>query len=295
MPGNDPSRRRFVRNCAATLFGTGVTASTASADPQGDSEYPVHAEGTRIHHFRPLDDDRFEHRERFVSEDLVEVFGKAEVVLETERVHAHAVPEQFREPDRAGTLRERDDGVFGTWEQHANAERLLREDDLTASHDYTGPLYNYKDGSLSERSSPINVGWRYYHGFDHADVAGIMARHDWDGELPSTDRYVLVLTGRYSYDVKAQDAHVRKPTGLTDQWHGRLYDLPDYDDDGYDVVGQFHHDPWDHGWLGGDDWHFADARREASADWENWGYYTFTQGIGNGDDYDSSDGEFDAI
>lgn len=290
-----PSRRRFVRTGAAALFSGTTLVANAAADPDGDSEYPVHAEGTRFHHFRPLDGDHFEHCERFVSEDLVDVFGRAEVVLESERVHSHAVPEQFRDPNRAGTLRERDDGVFGTWEQHANAERRLREEDLTLDHDYTGPLYNYRDGDLSERSAPINVGWRYYHEFDHADVAGRMIRDGWDGLLPSADRYVLVLTGRYNYDVKTQDAHVRKPTGWTTQWHGRLYDLPEYDDDGYTVVGQFHHDPWDHGWLGGNDWRFAEARRECSGDWENWGYYSFTQGVGNGSGYDSSEGEFDAI
>ncbi|PSP81070.1 hypothetical protein BRC81_01380 [Halobacteriales archaeon QS_1_68_20] len=272
-----------------------MSASTAAADPEGDSEYPVHAHGKRVHHFRPLDGDHWEHRERFISRDIQKVFGKAEVELKIEEIHADHVPEQFRDPDRAGKLSGQDDGVFGTWEQHANAERDLRQGDLTQSHDYTGPLYNYKDGDLSERASPINVGWRYYHGFDHDDVQDEMTSNGWDGILPSTDRYVLVFTGSSSYNIKEQDAHVRKPTGWTKQYHGRLYDLPDADDDGYDVIGQFHHDPWDHGWLVGDDWKYAESRQEASSDWESWGYYAFTQDVGNGGGYDSSNGKFDAI
>ncbi len=272
-----------------------VTASSAAADPEGDGEYPVHADGKRIHHFRPLAGDHWEHRERFVSRDVQKVFGKAAVELKTEEVHANAVPEQFRNPDRAGKLSERDDGVFGTWEQHANAERDLREGDLTQSHDYTGPLYNYKDGDLSERSAPINVGWRYYHDFTASDVNDIMWDNGWDGTLISTDRYVLVFTGTYSYDIRKQAYHTKKPTGWTTQWHGRLWNLPDYDDDGYDVIGSYHHDPWDHGWLIGDDWKFSESRQEAASDWESWGYYSFTQDVGNGSDYGTSDGKFDAI
>lgn len=295
MGNNRISRRQFISNATAGLLAASVPASTVAADPEGESEYPVHAEGTRFHHFKPLSNGHFEHRERFVSQDLQVAFGKAEITLQTEEIHRHEVPDEFTDPDRAGKLSATDDGVFGTWEQHANAERELREGVSIQSHDYTGPLYNYKDGDLSERSSPINVGWRYYHYFDHSDVNDKMVANGWDGSLPSTDRYVLVFTGTYSYEIKKQDAHVRKPTGWTSQWHGRLYDLPDADDEGYDVVAQFHHDPWDHGWLGGDDWKFAEARQECSSDWEDWGYYAYTQDIGNGDDYDTSNGKFDAI
>ncbi|PSP81072.1 hypothetical protein BRC81_01390 [Halobacteriales archaeon QS_1_68_20] len=198
------------------------------------------------------------------------------------------MPEQFRDPDRAGTVEFQDDGVFGTWEQHANAERDLREGDLTQSHDYTGPLYCYKSEDLAERTAPINVGWRYYHDFTASEVDSIMANHGWDGTLTSTDRYVLVFTGPYSYEIKKQDAQAKKPTGWTSQWHGRLYDLPDADDDGYDVIGQFHHDPWDHGWLTDPDWRFAEARQECSSDWESWGYYALTQDVDNGSDWESS-------
>lgn len=292
---NNVSRRRFVSTAAAGLFAGSVAASTAAADPEGDSEYPVYAQGTRKHHFEPLGGERFEHRERFVSQDLQDAFGKATITLETEEIHRDEVPDKFKGPDRAGKISGADDGVFGTWEQHANAERDLREGVSTESHDYTGPLYNYKDGDVSERSAPINVGWRSYHGFDAGEVNDIMWDNGWDGTLISTDRYVMVLTGSYSYDIRKQAYHTKKPTGWTTQWHGRLWNIPDADDDGYDVIGSYHHDPWDHGWLGGDDWRFSDSRQKASDDWESWGYYANTQDVGNGSDYDTSDGKFDYI
>lgn len=247
-----------------------------------------------MHQFRPQDDG-FLHRERFVSPDLRKAFGKAEVVVDSSTVDRQSVPERFRDPDRAGTIKYQDSGVFGTWDQHANAERELRQGDLTASHDYTGPRYNYKSEDLAERSAPVNVGWRYYHDFSASEVDSIMANNGWDGSLISTDRYVLVFTGPYSYDIRKQAAHTKKPTGWTTQWHGRLWNLPDYDDDGYDVIGSYHHDPWDHGWLTDADWRFAESRQECSDDWESWGYYAFTQDIGNGSDWDSSNGKFDAI
>ncbi len=285
---NNLTRRSFVRNGAAAMLAGAVTASTAAADPEADSEYPVQAEGKRIHHFRPLDGDTWEHRERFISPDLKAAFGKAEVGLQTEEIERERVPERFRSPDRAGTTKYRDSGVFGTWEQHVNAEQRIH-DDMTADHDYEGPLYVYKDGDVTERSAPVNAGWRDHHSLSWFNVEQQMKNNGWDGSIPSTNRYILVHTSYGSY-TKTQNAHVKKPTGWTTQWHGRLYGITEEEDPGYTVVGSFHHDPWDHGWAGGDDWRFAQSRQECQDDWESWGYYTYTQDIYNGWDYDSSNG-----
>ncbi|PSP81073.1 hypothetical protein BRC81_01395 [Halobacteriales archaeon QS_1_68_20] len=265
-----------------------ISVSTAAADPSSDGEYPVHAKGKRVHHLKPLGGDTWEHRERFISNDLQGVYGKAEIELQTEEIARDSVPEKYRDPDRAGTIKYQDDGVFGTWDQHINAE-LHIHDDLTADHDYEGPLYVYKDGDLTERSAPVNTGWRDYHGFSWYDVESKMENNGWNGYMGSTDRYILVHTSYGSY-TKTQNAHVKKATGWTTQWHGRLYGITEEEDPGYTVVGAFHHDPWDHGWLGGSDWRFAESRQECQDDWESWGYYTYTQDINNGWDYDSSNG-----
>lgn len=291
---NSVSRRRFISSTAAGLLTASIPASTAAADPEGDSKYPVYAEGQRIHEFKPLNDDHFQHRERFVSQELQAAFGKASVVLDSGAVHRKSVPDRYKNPDRSGTTKYRDSGVFGTWDQHANAERELRNDVTIQSSSYTGPLYIYKSEDLAERAAPINVGWRYYHSFNASDVNDIMWDNGWDGTLTSTDRYVLVMTDTQCV-VRKQAYHTKKPTGWTTQWHGRLWNLPDYEDDGYDVIGSYHHDPWDHGWVTNADWRFSESRQEVSDDWESWGYYANTQDVGNGDDFDSSAGKFDYI
>jgi len=300
-------RRRFLGGATAGLFAAAVPAGTAAANESGgagspgESEGPITATGKRIHRFEP-DGDEYVHHERFVSQDLRPRFGRATVEYDPITVASERVPQDVRESRGASVIQYRDTGVFGTFEQHAAAEQQLKTElkaereesgPEAASHSpyYFGPLYTYRSGSVAERTAPVNVAWRRYLGLSASEVRSKMVNDgNWGNFIPSSDRYVLYYDGS-SYVSKKQDRHVKKSTGVTSQWHGRLYDVPSADDDDYGVVCQAHHDPWDHGHITDPDWQFADSRREILDAWESLGiYFTENQDAYNGSDFGSSNG-----
>lgn len=292
---NDIGRRRFLRGAAAGLFAASVPAGTAAAS---DTEGPITATGKRIHRFKP-DGDRYVHRERFVSQDLRSHFGQATVEYDPITVAADRVPEQVRQSNGTSVVQYRDTGVFGTVDQHAAAEQQLRNKQKeqsgpsTASHspNYYGPLYTYKTADIAERTAPVNVAWRRYLGLSASEVRSRMINDaDWGTIIPSGDRYIIYYDGS-DYVTKKQDRHIKESTGTTDQWHGRLYDIPYADEEAYSVIAQAHHDPWDHGYLGDPNWRFSDSRKEFLDTWESIGYYySENQDVYNGSGFDSSNG-----
>lgn len=295
---DDPSgigRRRFLRGAAAGLFAATVPAGAAAAS---ERDAPVRATGKRIHQFE-RDGDEYRHLEQFVSPDLRKHFGQATVEYDPATLPAERVPKEVRESDGPSMVEYRDTGVFGTFDQHATAEQSIRSElkasdaAETASHSpsYFGPLYVYKSGSVNERSAPVNVAWRRYLGFSASDVRSKMVNDgDWGNIIPSSDRYILYYDGS-DYVSKKQDKHVKKSTGITAQWHGRLYDIPSADEEDYSVVSSAHHDPWDHGHITNPNWQFSDSRQEFLDAWESLGvYFTENQDVYNGSDFGSSNG-----
>ncbi|WP_276280739.1 hypothetical protein [Halorussus caseinilyticus] len=299
------NRRRFLQTTAA-VFGTAVVGAGAAA---ATGEGPITATGRRIHRFVP-DGDTYRHEDQFVSSDLVGRYGDEAVSFETERVPRKAVPGKHKNPDRAFTRTYRETVVVGAPEEHAAAERAERErlqsDDVSTSGVstdsqpyYYGPLYVYKDGDQLVRTGPINVGWRRYLGMDAGEVDSKMYNQaDWNGywEGFAGDRYVLLDNGT---TMKKQDVHASKPTGLSSQWHGRLYNLPTDESDDYAVVCQAHHDPECHCYS---DWDFADSRRKFLDVWDSNiddGYYlTDNVDVYNGTGYsddESSNGLFGVV
>jgi hypothetical protein len=110
--------------------------------------------------------------------------------------------------------------------------------------------------------------------------------------------------------VKKQDEHIGKTikdlAGPINQWHIRAYDIDTNDD--IKVVGQVHHDPWDHGkWpikeidviprveYKAPDWSFSEGRRLVSDEWKSWGSGASVPNLGNGSHWKSSDGKLAKI
>jgi hypothetical protein len=292
---NGIGRRSFLRTTAAGLLAASVPAGSAAAR---ERTAPITATGKRIHRFVP-DGDQYRHFERFVSQDLQPHFGQATIEYDPITVPSDRVPETVKKSNGTGVVNYRDTGVFGTFDQHANAEKKLRgkkkkaNGPSTASHspNYYGPLYTYKSADIAERTAPVNVAWRRYLGLSASEVRSRMINDaNWGTIIPSGDRYVLYYDGS-SYVNKKQDRHIKESTGTTDQWHGRLYDIPNADEEDFGVIAQAHHDPWDHGYLGDPDWRFADSRQKFLETWESIGYYySENQDVYNGYDFDSSDG-----
>lgn len=300
---DDQMTRRGVLKAA----GTAVAAATGAAGVAAGDEpkLPVHATGTRRHVYKPAGGDAFTRRDLFVSPDVAPRNGGSKrVEFGTVEVSRSAIPDEYKNPDRAFTVSYSDDAVLGTFEQHMRAERQIRaettgESSITASHtpsSYVGPLYTYASGDLDERTAPVNVAW-YDGGFYASDVKSTMNNNGWGTIYPSTSKYIGYYNG-FNYVSVTESKNVKKYDGYVpgEQWHGRLYNIPSRYYDGYEVVGAFHRDPADHGWLPGDEnWRFSDSRVEASDDWESYGYSEQTQFVDNGSQFDSSYGYLDAI
>ena len=288
---------------AALVGGVGVGGGVAAGDEEPDR--PIHATGTRRHVFQPTDGEAFTRQEVFVSPDVKpRNGGTARVEFETVEVDRASVPDEYKEPDRAFTVSYPDDAVLGTFEQHMRAEERIRggsprETAFAASHtppEYQGPLYTYQSGDLDERTAPVNVAW-YETGLYASDVESYMNDRGWGTIYPSTSKYVGYYNG-YDYVSVTENENAKKYDGYVpgEQWHGRLYNIPSRYYNGFEVVGAFHRDPADHGWLPGDtNWRFADSRLETSGDWEEWGYSESTQYVDNGSNFDSANGYLDAI
>lgn len=301
---DEQTRRSVLSSVAATAAaaaGLGASGTAAAEDP----ELPIHASGTRRHVFEPTSGDRFTRRDIFVSPDVrPRNGGEARVEFETVEVSREAVPDEYKNPDRGFRVSYPDDAVLGSFEQHMRAEERIRggsanESAIAASHtppDYHGPLYTYTSGDLDERTAPVNVAW-YDLGTYASEVKATMNDNGWGTIYPSTSKYIGYYNG-YDYVSVEESEHAKKYDGYVpgEQWHGRLYNIPSRYYNGYEVVGAFHRDPADHGWLPGDEnWRFADSRREASGDWDSWGYSELTQYVDNGSDFDSANGYLDAV
>ena len=299
------SRRSVLRGILAASGVVGGVAGGAAA--AGDEpKLPIHATGRRRHLYRPASgSDAFRRQDQFVSPDVKpRNGGNPRVDFEEVTVDRASIPDEYKDPDRAFTVEYDDDAVLGTFRQHMRAEERIREgrtaeSSFAASHtptDYKGPLYTYKSGDLDERTAPVNVAW-YDLGLYASDVKSTMNDNGWGTIYPSTSKYVGYYNG-YDYVSVKESENAKKYDGYVpgEQWHGRLYNIPSRYYDGYEVVGAFHRDPADHGWLPGDEnWRFSDSRREASGDWDSWGYSESTQYVDNGSAFGSSYGYLDAI
>lgn len=110
-------------------------------------------------------------------------------------------------------------------------------------------------------------------------------------------------------EIRDQSIPVINDTWSLDQWHIRTFNIDGADDE-VDVVGQVHHDPWDHGkftvkdvgieglWTFSTqkpDWAFSTARQLVSDDWRSWGSDISTIDIGNGGKFPTSSGKMDKI
>ncbi|WP_157971673.1 hypothetical protein [Halorussus litoreus] len=162
---------------------------------------------------------------------------------------------------------------------------------------YNGPLYTYSSGDLDEKTGPINVTW-YDGDFTAQNVKQDMLDDGWGSiYVPSFSSYVGYETSNGDVE-KSEDKHIKEEAGLVpgEQWHGRLYNIPDDYYGGHEVVGAAHRDPADHGIAPGDEqWRFDDARDKFVDTWEGLGYSSSSESVGNGDDFSSSDGDLEVI
>lgn len=297
---NGIKRRRLLQLMGAGLLAGAVPAGTAEAEK---NYYPVYASGVRKHEYEPdPNSEDFIRTDKFVSSDLSDRNKKSDTVSSgSVVVPRESIPDEYKNPDRSVTTEYSDAGTFGSFDQHMNSEDDLKayptESSTGPPSDYKGPLFTYSSGDLDERTAPLNVSW-YDTGYKSEGVKNEMLEEGWGSVYTlSTSKYIGYYDGT-KYIRKTQDKHVKQESGLVpgEQWHGRLYDIPTSFYDGYEVVCAAHHDPADHGWLPGDqNWRFDDSRNKFLSTWEDIGYFTTTQYIDNGSDYDSSDGQLGIV
>lgn len=293
-------RRRDLLRLTATgaVLGSGTAVATARDDPAtgpDDDRY----EGVRRVEYRP-DGNEVAFVETFESDALRERFGRSVVTLDEGSVQRRALPRRYRRAREPFTVERRDAAVLASLDEFAARERrtkqtVARTADATPANLDVLPLYSYKsaDADIAERTGPINVCWDDSVDADASDVEWAMTWETdyWDGEcwcadLPSKDRYVVV-DGQAN---PPQDTGVAKSAGFTNQWHARLWDLPDGR-----VVAQSHYDTVDHCQLITDcDFRFDSSRERVADTWTTdiGGYETSYDWLGNGSGY-TDDGSAD--
>lgn len=212
---------------------------------------------------------------------------------------------------------------------HSTLEEELR---LQKSHlssrpgssNYSGPLFAYqidkdiefdetnevdhiKDDLLISRRAPINVAWNDDLNRRYSGISNEMTNNGWNSRwvrkslsrfFSYSARYVLVTQASGS-SLKREDDDVGKSTTTSaspEQWHCRIFNVPQSMDSVFVVAGQVHRDPVDHDKLasrswGKQSWEFARSRREIAADWQQWGFSSSDPYIGNEDAFNSSNGK----
>lgn len=201
----------------------------------------------------------------------------------------------------------------------------------TSTSQYSGPLYVYKinlkqqaqtvhkPNSVIERCAPMNVAWRATLNMNASAVATEMEQQfQWTSIWPSpATRYTVVTRSNQqnvpynSIDAQRDQATKQISGRITisvagttistpQQWHVRVFEVPNQMDTRHDVAGQAHRDPVNHGkavGTGSTNWQFDRSRQEVATAWDTHGY---TKGplpwIGNGGTkFQSSSGELRII
>ncbi|WP_139173676.1 hypothetical protein [Natrialba sp. SSL1] len=303
-------RRTILTALGASATGIMGTVATANSKNESDGRddigsvdneqvLPIKAEGRMIHRFKPVSDDNdlYQHQKRFISDDLMERYGRRTLEYETEYVGEEWVPqnekEDSTEQDTIVTQRDGIERTLGSVEEHRVSEERLRQNrnEVATSSISIGdvPLYHYAsesdadDGSIFDRQAPINVVWEDYN----TEVVqsnmelGTGMSDEWDNTVP-TD--YVAQSPRYAPcpntdTVYSTDGDIQKnegtdcsllPNSLT-QYHIRMYSFEESDIGSF---GQVHWDPCDHNqdWVpGGDDddpWNYTEAREEVASAWE---------------------------
>lgn len=294
------TRRAFV-GASVSLTASAFASSTVSA--KDGRQFPVRATGRRIHKIR-RDGDVFVHEQRFVSPKLKEVYNHPVVEYDPITIPEEQAPDLWKEQNGTQTINYEDTGTFGTFEEHVNAESKIREqateDNVsTQSHSYyDGPIYQYLSGSLDERKAPVNVAWERSLSLSAKDVKQDMNDlvNGWGSLIaPSGHRYIQVWNGS-SYEAHQEDKHVKRQEGLSNQYHARLWNVPESACTFYGVIGSAHYDPWLHGKArDSPNWRFNESRGEVLKAWnDRLNESTTLQDVGNGSGYtddESADGK----
>lgn len=182
--------------------------------------------------------------------------------------------------------------------------------DRASATEYSGPLFGYaidkrsdgnEDETLLERRAPINVAWNSDIGLSAVNVSTQMEQNGWGGQYNvSPEKRHVIINQQSSLFLSNLDDDAGKMAGPPlEQWHCRLYNIPDTMDQNHSVAGQAHRDPKDHNkiqkYFRNVNWYFQDSRTEVGGDWSSWNFSQTTDYIGNEDNFGSSNGELDQI
>lgn len=286
-------RRTFLKSIAGVTTVGAVGTAVASADetvnalgagrPGNDDGLAIEATGEMVGRIEPSDSG-FVHRKEFHSEDLAEHYG--DPVMEYEPA---TIPAEFLSYDvrHAGgtTYRYETTRVVGRPDEQNRSEvQILREaqGDVTTFGDPTDavPLFSYSSSSdarqrLTDRASPINLAWSEGPA---TKVQEWMQEFGWTQSLQWIDEYTVDQYVNQDGDLIETTCHVMDEDipGMTIspmQDHIRVYDLNGTPSD-VAVVGQIHHDPFDHNKIGENvgeiprgSWEFEASRERATDLW----------------------------
>jgi len=286
-----------VAGGAATLSGMS-TIGAAEVDVTidgGEHEY----EGTRVYEYEP-DGYYFQLTEKFESDKLVPKIGREVITISEEAVARSDLPREYRYRQSAFTIEWEDTAVLATLDEFRQQEREIKQQVMASSQQtpqgYTKtPLYSYDSTSanLSERTGPISIVWDTFRDADairhEMQNLNVWKGRCWCSALPSSERYAVIE----DRGTPSQDTGFAKGTGvLGEQWHVRLWDLPDGR-----VVGQPHFDVSDHCHVTECNFKFDEARQTATTAFvdhvspQDYSYQKTYAGNGRGyTDDDSADG-----
>ena len=141
------STRRRVLAASVSLFAAAIVPGSASAarsrDKEDNSRLPVLATGKRQHKFRPKG-DFYIHEERFLSPDLRKTHDTPVVEFDPVRVPREEAPDDWKD-NGVMSFTFKDTAVFGTFEEHVNAEDKIHAQIQTSSQisiQSSHPTYN---------------------------------------------------------------------------------------------------------------------------------------------------------
>ncbi|WP_460922365.1 hypothetical protein [Salinarchaeum chitinilyticum] len=228
------------------------------------------------------------HERTFRSRELYEHFG--DPVFEYEPVTIPAKYLESRALNEGEIQYERKASrVIGRpTEQNRSEKRILQADNnwgaLASITDPTDdiPLFSYETSfhaqqQLTDRGSPINLAWS---DGPASEIRSWMEEFGWTQFLQIFDEYTVDQYINQGGNLIETDAHVMDAaysgvsvTSIQD--HIRLYDLSGTVS-GVSVVGQVHHDPFDHNKIGENigelpsgSWEFSDSRDRAADLWNS--------------------------
>lgn len=314
------------RRMALKIIGVSSTVGSVTTD-LAEAATTTYS-GSREREFQPSSDGNFWTQESwFHCDNLENDYGVSSFHVSKDKpLPRHAIPEQHRNPDESFTITYSDSCEI--------AELQEFESTYQDSTSYSGPKFVFKSNKenpspsdLGEPQAPINVGWTWGSA---SSIEGTMESNGWNSRWTSDfhglstegfndPRWIIVKDGSGDLQVKKTVSHIAKEirdptipvindTWSFDQWHIRTFNISDTNDE-FDVIGQVHHDPWDHGKFDIDDgleeiwpsidttpnWGFSTARRVVANDWQSWGSSVSVLNIGNKNDFNSSGGNLSKI